>query len=81
MITPTLLDFDVITGHTLTGRVFNYKDVGAILLKFDVVETRKLTYNNFIDHHGKTSGTMSDEEHVAFLTLLLSRFVFCSRSM
>ena len=81
MITSTLLDIAAITGLKLTGRVFNHGDAYPISLKFDVGDSGKLAYNNFIDYHAKTSGPVTPEEHVAFLTLRLSCFVFCSRSM
>lgn len=81
MITPTLLDIVAITGLKPTGEVFECEAVAPISLRFDVGDSRKSTYNNFIDHHATSSGPVTTEEHVAFLTLWLSRFVFCSRSM
>ena len=80
MITPTLLDIAAITGLKPTGEVFDYEVVAPISLRFDVGDSHKPTYNNFIDHHATSPGPMTTEEHVAFLTLSLSRFVFCSRS-
>lgn len=50
-------------------------------LEFKVGDSEKPTYNNFIDQHAKTSGPITEEEHVAFLTFWLSRYVLCSRSM
>ncbi|KAI5434067.1 hypothetical protein KIW84_021073 [Lathyrus oleraceus] len=81
MITPTLLDIAAITGLKPTGEVFDCEAVPPVSLRFDVDNSRKLTYNNFIDHHATSSGPVTTEEHVAFLTLWLSHFVFCSRSM
>lgn len=81
MITPTLLDIAAITSLKPTGEVFDCEAVAPISLRFDVGDSRKPTYNNFIDHHATSSGPVTTEEHVAFLTLWLSRFVFCSRSM
>ncbi|XP_050897203.1 uncharacterized protein LOC127104024 [Lathyrus oleraceus] len=81
MITPTFLDIAAITGLKPTGKVFDCEAVAPVSLRFDVGDSRKPTYNNFIDHHATSSGPMTTEEHVAFLTLWLSRFVFCSRSM
>ncbi|KAI5398847.1 hypothetical protein KIW84_064290 [Lathyrus oleraceus] len=81
MITPTLLDITAITGLKPTGKVFDCEAVAPIPLRFDVGDSRKPTYNNFIDHHATSAGHVTDEEHVAFLTLWLSRFIFCSRSM
>src|ERR1051325_5586812 len=81
MITPTLLDGAALTGVKPTGIVFNHTDHETISIKFDVGESKHPTYNNFIQHHHCDSEEVSDEEHVAFLTLWLSRFVFYSRSM
>lgn len=81
MITPTLLDIAAITCLKPTGEVFDWEAVTPVSLKFDVGDSRKPTYNNFIDYHATSSGPVTTEEHVAFLTLWLSRFVFCSRSM
>ncbi|XP_050897207.1 uncharacterized protein LOC127104031 [Lathyrus oleraceus] len=81
MITPTLLDIAAITGLKLTGEVFDCEAVAPIPLRFEVGDYRKPTYKKFIDHHATSAGPVTDEEHVAFLTLWLSRFVFCSRSM
>lgn len=81
MITPTLLDIAAITSLKPTGEVFDCEAVAPIPLRFDVGDSRNPTYNNFIDHYATSSGPMTTEEHVAFLTLWISRFVFCSRSM
>ena len=80
MITPTLLDIAAITGLKPTGEVFHCEAVAPVPLRFDVGDSRKPTYNNFIDHHATSAAPVTDEEHVAFLTLWPSRFVFCSRS-
>jgi hypothetical protein len=64
-----------------TGEVFDCEAVAPVSLRFDVGDSRKPTYNNFIDHHATSAGPVTEEEHVAFLTLWLSRFVFCLRSM
>ncbi|XP_050916401.1 uncharacterized protein LOC127131528 [Lathyrus oleraceus] len=81
MITPTLLDIASITGLKPIGEVFDCEAVAPISLRFDVSDSCKPTYNNFIDHHATSASPVIDEEHVAFLILWLSRFVFCSRSM
>ncbi|XP_050895889.1 uncharacterized protein LOC127102579 [Lathyrus oleraceus] len=81
MITLTLLDIASITGLKPTGEVFDCEAVAPISLRFDVGDSRKPTYNNFIDHRATSAGPVTDEERVAFLTLWLSRYVFCSRSM
>lgn len=81
MITPTLLDIVSITGLKPTSKVFDCEAVAPVSLRFYVGDSRKPTNNNFIDHHATSSGPVTIEEHVAFLTLWLSSFVFWSRSM
>lgn len=81
MITLTLLDVAMLTGLKPNNRLGELSTADAISIEFKVGESGKPTYNNFIDFHAKTIGPVSDEEHVAFLTLWLSRYVFCSRSM
>lgn len=76
MITPTLLDVAMITGLKPHGRLGDLSVVEDIPIEFKVGDSGKPTYNNFIDYHAKTSGPVSDEEHVAFLTLWLSHYVF-----
>lgn len=76
MIMSTLLDIASITGLKSTGDVFDCEAVAPISLRFDVGDSRKPTYNNFIDHHATSSGPVTTEEHVVFLTLWLSRFFF-----
>lgn len=81
MLTPTLFDVSAITGLRPHGRSFNSEDTAPVPLEFKVDDSGKPTYNKFIDHHAKTSGPITKEEHVAFLTFWLSRYIFCSRSM
>lgn len=81
MITPTLLDVAMLTGLKPNNRLGDLSAADAIPIEFKVGKSGKPTYNNFIDYHAKTTGPVSDEEHVSFLTLWLSRYVFCSRSM
>ena len=81
MMTPTLLDLAALIGVKPARKVFNLTDHEPIPIKFDVGESRHPTYANFINYHHRDSDDVSDKEHVAFLTLWLSRFVFCSRSM
>lgn len=81
MITTTFLDIAAITGLKPTSEVFNCEVIAPVSLRFNVGDSRKPTYNNFIDHHATSSGPVTTEEHVPFLTLWLSRFVFFSRSI
>src|SRR3954464_4958849 len=79
MITPTLFDIAAITGLRPTWEVFdpNFMDIETI--QFNKV---KVTYTTFIQrYHVQTTTEVTDEEHIAFLALWLSRCVICSRSL
>ena len=69
MITPTLLDVTAIIGLKPNGKFFNHTEADPLPIRFNVGKSRSPTYNNFIDHHKQESGSITDEEHVTFLTL------------
>src|SRR4051812_7569805 len=48
-------------------------------IKFSEVKATYTSYTN--KHHDKTTDEVSDEEHIVFLSLWLSRCIFCSRSL
>jgi hypothetical protein len=78
MLTPTLLDVAAITGLRPTGDHFDPTKTG------DKIELtyRENTFSKYIaENMGKEGEEVSHEEHVAFLTLWLSHFVFCSKSL
>lgn len=78
MITPTLFDIAVITALWPTGETFNLTLKHDIKPNFTFDHT---SFRNYIkDHHEKTE-EVSDYEHIAFLTLQLSHFIFCSISL
>ena len=79
MLTHTLLDVAGLTGLNLVGQIFD-PDSHVSELSFDFTRP---AYNNFIlvDHHVTSSIEVSDIEHIAFLTYLLSMYIFCSRSL
>jgi hypothetical protein len=78
MLTPTLLDVAAITGLRPTGNHFDPTKTGdKIALNY-----RENTFSKYIaENMGKEGEEVSHEEHVAFLTLWLSHFVFCSKSL
>src|SRR4051812_11590340 len=79
MITPTLFDVAAITGLRQTGELFdpNFMDTDTIQFNEGTV-----TYTAFIQrYHVQTTTEVTDEEHIAFLALWLSRCVFFSRSI
>jgi hypothetical protein len=78
MLTPTLLDVAAITGLRPNGDHFNPTKTGD-KVKLNYKEN---TFSKYIaENMGKAEEEVSIEEHVAFLTLWLSHFVFCSKSL
>jgi len=78
MFTPTLLDFAAIVGLKPTGDIFD-PDICESDITFDF---KRAAFGNYItDHHNTKTENVSDGEHIAFLTLLLSMYVFCTRSI
>ncbi|CAJ2641681.1 unnamed protein product [Trifolium pratense] len=77
MMTPTLLDVAAITGLSPLGDTYD-PCKASDTIKFDF---RNKSYSKYIVENRKTSDEVSDEEHVAFLTLWLSQYVFCTQSL
>jgi hypothetical protein len=78
MLTSTLLDVAAITGLRPTGDHFDPTKTG------DKIELtyKENTFSKYIAQNMDKEGEeVSHEEHVAFLTLWLSHFVFCSKSL
>jgi hypothetical protein len=78
MVTPTLLDVAAITGLRPDGDHFDPTKTG------DKIELnyKENTFSKYIvENQGKEGEEVSHEEHVAFLTLWLSHYVFCSKSL
>ncbi|MCH81851.1 hypothetical protein A2U01_0002644 [Trifolium medium] len=77
MMTPTLFDVAAITGLSPLGDTYDpYKSTRNI-----EVVMRDKTYTKYIAEQHKDTEEVSDEEHVAFLALWLSQYVFCTRSL
>jgi hypothetical protein len=78
MITPTLLDVAAITGLRPDGETF-YPTKASKNIELVYKEN---TFSKYIaENMGKEGEEVSDVEHVAFLTLWLSHFVFCLKSL
>ena len=73
MLTPTLLDVAAITGLKPTGDIFD-QDICESDITFDFKRADA-------DHYNTKNEDVSDAEHIAFLTLWLSMYVFCTRSI
>ncbi|XP_058736960.1 uncharacterized protein LOC131609281 [Vicia villosa] len=79
MITPTLFDIAAITGLRPIGEPFDPNVMDTDTINFNEAT---VTYTAFIQkYHDENNEVVSDEEHIAFLALWLSRCVFCSRSI
>ncbi|KAL5191633.1 hypothetical protein HKD37_04G010884 [Glycine soja] len=78
MMTPTLLDVAALTGLRPNGETYdptNSSDNIKLVYKEN-------TFSKYIaEHKGSVEEEVSDEEHVAFLTLWLSHYVFCTKSL
>ncbi|PNX59672.1 hypothetical protein L195_g059804, partial [Trifolium pratense] len=77
MMTPTLFDVSAITGLRPTGKTYNPSDASDNI----TLNYKENAFSAYIlKHSGPENEEVFDEEHVAFLNLWLSHFVFCSRS-
>lgn len=77
MLTPTLFDVAAITGLSPIGDTFD--PTAELRRSFDF--SRPGFQNYMEDHFDKESDDVSNEEHIAFLTLWLSYYVFCPGSL
>ncbi|XP_050883068.1 uncharacterized protein LOC127086362 [Lathyrus oleraceus] len=79
MVTPTLFDAATIVGLHPNGIDFNPTNLNEDTIAFD---TSLAPYSLFTSYyHDKSTMEVSDVKHIAFLTLWLSKYVFCSRSL
>jgi hypothetical protein len=77
MMTPTLFDVAAITGLPPTGATYDPYNASK---NFDVTMNDK-TYAKYMAEHHLDDKEVSDDEHVAFLVLWLSKYVFCTKSL
>jgi len=78
MLTVTLFGVAAITGLRPTGETFNPNLVSETN-HFNFTHASYATY--FLDHKKTDSEEVSDIEHITFITLWLSHYVFCSSSL
>ena len=79
MITPTFFDITAITGLSPVGETYiPDNEEHSSIIDFEV---KLASFSKFISHYHAEGDNVSDVEHIAFLTLWLSRYVFCSRSL
>lgn len=77
MLTPTLFDVAAISGLSSLGETFD----PTLSTENTFTFSRAILLNYIEDHHNKDFVEVSDEEHIAFLTLWLSYYVFCPGSL
>lgn len=79
MLMPTLFGVATIAGLQLTGEVFDPFADTDNLIGFN---SKQASFTNFINNHFDEATTEAfGKEHVAFLSLWLSHFIFCSSSL
>lgn len=79
MVTSTLFDTPTINGLHPTGENFvpNERDENTINLN-----TNCANFGKYIEYYHVTdTAEVSNEEHIAFLSLWLSRCIFCCKSL
>lgn len=77
MLMLTLFDVATITGLSPLGDTFNPTLPTETTFSFG----RTCLQNYIEDHHDKDSLDVSDEDHIAFLTLWISYYVLCLSSL
>lgn len=77
MLTPTRFDVATITGLSPTGETFDPTLLTEATFFFSCASLQ----NYIEDHHNKDFVKVSNEEHIAFLRLWLSYYVFCPGSL
>jgi hypothetical protein len=78
MMTPTLFDVAAITGLRPIGETYDPTQTSNNISFIP----RESTFQKYItENRGVTDSEVSDIEHVAFLTLWLSHYIFCSSSL
>lgn len=77
MLIPNLFDVAAITVLSPLGETFD----PTLLTENTFTFGRAILLNYIEDHHNKDSVEVSDEEHIAFLTLWLSYYVVCPGSL
>lgn len=77
MLMPTLFDVSTITGLRHISETFT-----PIVETINEFIFERFNFKNYItDHHKKNIEEVSDQEHIAFLTLQLSYYLFCLSSL
>ncbi|MCI60303.1 hypothetical protein A2U01_0081558, partial [Trifolium medium] len=78
MMTPSLLDVADITGLRPTRGSYDPANASK---NISLVINREAYSKYVTEQQGQEGDEVTDVEHVAFLTLWLSHFIFCSKSL
>lgn len=79
MVTPTLFDIATIIGLRPTGENFDPNESDKDTINFNI---NCAIFGKYIeDYHVTNIDEIFDEEHITFLALWLSRFIFCCKSL
>ena len=78
MITPTLFDVVAIAGLSPIGETFDLNEDKENIINFDV---KHASFSNYINFYHTAGEEVSEVEHIEFLALWLSKYVFCSKSL
>lgn len=79
MVTPTLFYIAAIIRLKPTGLTYDPKIDSEDSIAFST--SRDASSTHIANYHDKDIETVSEVEHIAFLALWLSHFVFCSKSL
>lgn len=78
-MTPTLFYIAAIVGLKPIGKTYDPNFMAEYTIEFD---TSEAAFTTHIEHcHNKESDEISNQEHISFLALWLSHYVFLSRSL
>ncbi|WJX53648.1 hypothetical protein P8452_39620 [Trifolium repens] len=78
MMTPTLFDVAAITGFSPLGETYDLTKTGTSI----EFAPKEKTFQKYIqENHAVGEEEVFDVEHVTFLTLWLSHYIFCSKSL
>src|ERR1043165_7211703 len=76
MITPTLFNIAAIIGLSPIGETFDPNKDADNFIDFDV---KHANFSKYINFYHSTEEEVSEVEHIAFLALWLSKYVFCRK--
>lgn len=79
MMDLTLFEVVAITGLCPDSEVFYHYSLPQKI--FDVLKGALNSFGSFVMYYNKKKGSVTDEEHLAFLLLWLSAFCMCNKNV